>query len=160
MTLALRERIRTLHDGTCGYCGVSETGAGASLTIDHFRPRAQGGTDEEENLVLCCHACNEFKGDFWPVAGQLMLIHPRSEDIRQFVREREDGTLVALQPRGEAHIACLRLNRLPSVARRLELQRQARLLTALETALARIQEAEERARRVENALESWRSLSR
>ena len=49
----------------CGYCGVEEAEVGAELTVDHFQPRAQNGTDNAANLVYCCNACNQFKGDYW-----------------------------------------------------------------------------------------------
>ncbi len=49
----------------CGYCGVRERDVGAELTIDHFQPGSKGGAHEPENWVYCCHACNEFKGDYW-----------------------------------------------------------------------------------------------
>ena len=157
MRRALREYIEALHQGRCGYCGVSETGTGAALTVDHFRPRSQGGDDEEDNLVLRCHACDEFKGDYWPSQTELMLIHPRKEEPSQFLREGEDGVLVALHPRGEVQIARLHLNRAPAVARRAQDRKQARLLEAHEKALATIQAAEERTRVLEDALRRARS---
>jgi 5-methylcytosine-specific restriction endonuclease McrA len=41
----------------CAYCGKSAT------TIDHVHPRSRGGRDTWENLVACCLACNNRKGD-------------------------------------------------------------------------------------------------
>jgi 5-methylcytosine-specific restriction endonuclease McrA len=59
-----RDRIRERYGFRCGYCGVHEDEVGALLTLDHFHPRARGGSDTEDNLVYCCHACNEYKGDW------------------------------------------------------------------------------------------------
>ncbi len=57
-----------LRDGfRCVYCacrvvvGVSKGKRGA--TLDHVKPRENGGTNHENNLVTACRACNEAKGD-------------------------------------------------------------------------------------------------
>ncbi len=42
------------------YCGK------AASTIDHVLPRSRGGKDTWENLVACCLACNNIKGDRTP----------------------------------------------------------------------------------------------
>ena len=66
MIRAHEKRItRAVYMCCCGYCGVSETLSGSELTYDHFRPQSQGGADNAANLVYACHACNEFKGDYW-----------------------------------------------------------------------------------------------
>jgi 5-methylcytosine-specific restriction endonuclease McrA len=59
-----RKTLRQRFHFRCGYCGVHERDAGAELTTDHFQPRSKGGPHELENWVYCCHACNEFKGDY------------------------------------------------------------------------------------------------
>jgi 5-methylcytosine-specific restriction endonuclease McrA len=41
----------------CAYCGRSAD------TIDHVHPRSKGGQDTWQNLVACCFACNNKKGD-------------------------------------------------------------------------------------------------
>ncbi|GAC1310560.1 MAG: hypothetical protein NVSMB27_47490 [Ktedonobacteraceae bacterium] len=81
MRASLRQRIRVLYHYCCGYCGVRESDAGAELTIDHFQPRSVGGADVLENLVYCCHGCNEFKGDYWQEHEDLRLLHPLREDV-------------------------------------------------------------------------------
>jgi 5-methylcytosine-specific restriction endonuclease McrA len=46
------------RDGhTCAYCSRPAN------TIDHVQPRSKGGRDTWENLVACCFACNNRKGD-------------------------------------------------------------------------------------------------
>ena len=65
MRRASRQSVRVRYDFRCGYCGVSETNIGAEMTADHFLPRIHGGDDSLDNLVYCCHACNEFKSDYW-----------------------------------------------------------------------------------------------
>jgi 5-methylcytosine-specific restriction protein A len=40
---------------TCGYCGEHAT------TVDHRKPKAEGGTDDPGNLVACCVVCQQRK---------------------------------------------------------------------------------------------------
>ena len=53
-------QMMSAHD-TCWYCGrpVAECGA---LTADHIFPRAKGGTNVSDNLILVCRSCNSSKG--------------------------------------------------------------------------------------------------
>jgi 5-methylcytosine-specific restriction endonuclease McrA len=44
----------------CAYCDRHAT------TIDHVQPKSRGGEDSWENLVACCLACNNTKGDKTP----------------------------------------------------------------------------------------------
>lgn len=51
----------------CYYCGRplqlhTQYPYYASPSVDHFIPVSGGGTDDDYNLVLCCHACNITKG--------------------------------------------------------------------------------------------------
>jgi 5-methylcytosine-specific restriction endonuclease McrA len=47
------------HGARCHYCGA-QPGA-HELTLDHFRPRAKGGSDNPRNLVPSCKRCNSVK---------------------------------------------------------------------------------------------------
>lgn len=118
-----RQRLRMQYDFRCGYCGVRETDVGAELTIDHFQPRSQDGSDASENLVYCCHACNEFKGDYWQPDTVRHILHPLRDDLSQHVAENEDGLLQALTETGAFHIQRLHLNRDVLVAHRREQRR-------------------------------------
>lgn len=102
---------------------MSETLAGAALTIDHFQPTSRGGVDEESNWVACCHACNEFKGAYWPTAPeQHALLHPERDDGSEHLREGAAGEWEGTTSRGTFHIARLHLNRPELIAHRLFLQ--------------------------------------
>lgn len=55
------------RDGTlCRYCQVptimTRDGHPRRRTLDHVIPQNLGGTDEMENLVVCCQSCNSRKG--------------------------------------------------------------------------------------------------
>ena len=66
--------IRDRH--TCQYC--DEVLPASELTLDHVIPRSQGGNSAWENLVACCHPCNNRKGDQIPEeAGMNLLRQPR-----------------------------------------------------------------------------------
>ncbi len=45
---------------TCVYCGFDGRvfDAWMQLSIDHIRPKGSGGTDDPDNLVVACRACN------------------------------------------------------------------------------------------------------
>lgn len=42
----------------CAYCASTAEESGAPLQLDHLRPRAVGGTDTADNLVVACRSCN------------------------------------------------------------------------------------------------------
>ena len=104
MRRALRQSVRLRYDFRCGYCSVSETNIGAELTIDHFQPRVHGGEDALANLVYSCHACNEFKGEYWGETDDTRLLHPLRDDLTRHVQEQPDGTLIGISPAGERYI--------------------------------------------------------
>lgn len=52
-------RAILVRDGyRCMYCGCTAEQSGAHLQLDHLTPRAAGGADVGENLVLACRSCN------------------------------------------------------------------------------------------------------
>lgn len=137
-----RDQLRETYAFRCGYCGTTEASAGAELTVDHFRPRSRHGSDDADNLVYCCHACNEFKGDFWNPDGERRILHPLRDDMTFHMQERQDGTWEGLTTTGEFHIERLRLNRPALVAQRLRLHEQAALLQELHTTQERVRRME------------------
>ena len=58
------EQVFAKDDFRCIYCGYDgRTFNGwALLQVDHFKPKALGGSDEMENLVTACVICNHMKG--------------------------------------------------------------------------------------------------
>jgi 5-methylcytosine-specific restriction endonuclease McrA len=66
-----RKNILMRDRYTCQYCHKS--GAGANLTLDHVVPRSRGGETAWENLVACCHECNNHKGNRTPEEAGLKL---------------------------------------------------------------------------------------
>lgn len=148
-----RALVRAAFGGRCGYCGVSETSVGGELEMDHFHPQAAGGSDDIENLVYACTACNRFKGDYAPASDapeSLRLFHPRRDDLTVHIEETAHGRLAGLTPRGWFHIQRLHLNR-PQLVERRHLRR---VLQEQKADLSRAQESEELLRRENEALQS------
>lgn len=63
MTLSQSTRFRILDRDrfTCRYCG--RRAPNVELEIDHVRPRAKNGLDDDDNLVAACVECNRAKSD-------------------------------------------------------------------------------------------------
>ena len=119
MTRQQRDAVRASYAFACGYCGVSETFSGGALTVDHFQPVSRGGADEASNLVACCHACNEFKGAYWPTSvEEYALLHPGEGKAPEHLRFLPNGEVEGITPRGAFHIERLHLNRPELVAHR------------------------------------------
>jgi 5-methylcytosine-specific restriction endonuclease McrA len=96
----LRAQVRQRFHARCAYCGVHEDAVGATLTVDHHRPRSYEGTGEVDNLVYCCARCNEHKGAYWYERDppHVRLLHPGQDDLAQHLRESDDGRIVGLTP--------------------------------------------------------------
>lgn len=120
MNRAKRRALAARFGFACGYCGTSETDAGASHTVDHFQPSSRGGSDDETNWVYACFACNGFKGDYYPQsADDLFLLKPFRDDFSLHLREATNGELEPLSLRGRFHIETLHLNRPQLIEKRL-----------------------------------------
>lgn len=153
MRRTLRRVVREQYDFRCGYCGVSETNIGAEMTVDHFLPRIRGGDDSLDNLIYSCHACNEFKGDYWHDEPALRLLHPLLDDLAVHYHEQADGTLLARTERGAVHIQTLQLNRPKLIAFRLEQREIVQLRQLNQTLRQQLQEARQVTHRLEIELE-------
>ncbi len=62
----------------CEYCHAPESAFNFPFEIDHFIPLSKNGTDDLNNLVLACRACNAYK------AFHNIGLHDKKEDIRLF----------------------------------------------------------------------------
>jgi 5-methylcytosine-specific restriction endonuclease McrA len=76
-TRALSRKNILMRDRyTCQYC-LKILPAG-ELTLDHVIPRSRAGESAWENLVACCHLCNNRKGSRTPEeAGMKLARQPR-----------------------------------------------------------------------------------
>jgi 5-methylcytosine-specific restriction endonuclease McrA len=71
-TRALSRKNILMRDRyTCQYCHrVLPSG---ELTLDHVIPRSRAGETAWENLVACCHPCNNRKGNRTPEEAAMKL---------------------------------------------------------------------------------------
>lgn len=74
-TRALSRKNILLRDRyTCQFCG--RVLPASELTLDHVVPRSRGGHTDWDNLVACCHSCNNLKGDRLPEEANVRLLRP------------------------------------------------------------------------------------
>lgn len=136
ISVELRMFVRERARFACEYCRVTETDSGGELTIDHYQPSRRGGlSDDPDNLLYCCHRCNQYKSDYWPnTATDIPLWNPQLEQRELHMVILANGTLYPLTPTGTFTIRRLRLNRPALIANRLRQQRtteESRLLEEL-----------------------------
>ncbi|MCC6861409.1 MAG: HNH endonuclease [Bryobacterales bacterium] len=71
-----RKNILMRDRYTCQYCHRALPSS--ELTLDHVIPRSRAGESTWENLVACCHPCNNRKGSRTPEeAGMRLARQPR-----------------------------------------------------------------------------------
>ncbi len=83
-----RKNILMRDRHTCQFCG--QVFSPLDLTLDHVIPRSRGGRGDWDNLVTCCQACNNHKGNRLPEEAGVTLLHqPRPFTLhtsRQLIR--------------------------------------------------------------------------
>ena len=65
----VREYLLEKWQRKCAYCGTDQV---TRFEVDHFIPRARGGSNAVSNLVLSCRPCNQAKG---VQSAAVFLIH-------------------------------------------------------------------------------------
>ncbi|MDX2267828.1 MAG: HNH endonuclease [Bryobacter sp.] len=74
-TRALSRKNILMRDRyTCQYC--QKVLPASELTLDHVMPRSRSGGTSWENLVACCHPCNNRKGNRTPEEANMKLLRP------------------------------------------------------------------------------------
>jgi 5-methylcytosine-specific restriction endonuclease McrA len=66
-----REAVFIRDDGECQYCG--DKLKPHSFTLDHINPSSKGGRKHWLNIVACCKACNQKKGNRTPKQAGMTL---------------------------------------------------------------------------------------
>jgi 5-methylcytosine-specific restriction endonuclease McrA len=67
-----RRNIYARDGNRCQYCGKRMPTT--ELSLDHVKPKSQGGRSSWENIVCCCVKCNVKKGGRTPEQAHLHLI--------------------------------------------------------------------------------------
>ncbi|MBS1798180.1 MAG: HNH endonuclease [Acidobacteria bacterium] len=120
----LDQKIRNQAQNRCGYCLVPQKLVSYKLEIEHFHPKAKGGTDDESNLWLACRQCNLNKGvktEGFDVltSNDVRIFNPRNQIWTEHFAFTEDGTeIIGKTPCGRATVSALQLKgELPGTAR-------------------------------------------
>lgn len=110
------QKVRMSAQNRCGYCLSPQHLVMARLEIEHLRPLAQGGTNDESNLWLACPLCNGHKSDkidaVDPESGvKVPLFNPRVDIWSKHFQWDNDGIHVpGKTAMGRATIVALYLN--------------------------------------------------
>ena len=67
-----RVRVYMRDQFRCQYCGERKNPV--ELTLDHILPRSRGGNSLPINVVTCCLACNQRKGNRTPEEARMPLL--------------------------------------------------------------------------------------
>ena len=94
MAQNLTTALKVVYKGKCQYCGAR--GAGHA---DHIIPKARGGLDTLDNLILACASCNLRKGAGEIHENYLALITA----IASKNKSRVDKALMAQKERKNTH---------------------------------------------------------
>ena len=54
-----RKAVYDKYHGRCAYCGREIELK--DMQVDHYIPKARGGTDDSDNLMPTCRLCNHYK---------------------------------------------------------------------------------------------------
>jgi hypothetical protein len=151
-----RERVRERFGRRCGYCGVHEDDAGATLTLDHHQPRVRGDDEQGDNLVYACARCNEHKGSYWHADDppHVRLLHPGRESLTVHFSEDPEGRLAGTTAEGSFFVERLQLNRPQLVAYRRGARLREKLAAALVSAQERVRALEKRMSELDAAIDS------
>jgi len=74
----IRFKVLERDSFTCQYCGMSAPDV--VLHVDHIKPVSKGGTNDMDNLITACAACN--------LGKSTMSLRDDYEEGRQAVKER------------------------------------------------------------------------
>ena len=92
-----RRKIKEEWEYECAYCGDD-----TDLTIDHVVPRSKGGADFTRNVVCCCKACNQDKGqtpwEEW-YFSQEFFSNERHEKVKDWMKPETPTNLFSYRPR-------------------------------------------------------------
>ena len=121
----LKNKIRRQAKNRCGYCLTPQEIISMAFEMEHLRPIADGGTDEEENLWLACRNCNGFKHAKTHAVDpqtntKTSIFNPRKQIWSEHFEFGEDKTeIIGKTICGRATVIALRLNYEQAVTARI-----------------------------------------
>lgn len=141
--ILLKQELHEKFHGKCGYCEITIPSPDHG-TIDRFRPY-NGVRDKKEyypdlywwlnfkwnNLVYCCKECNQYKANYFPIAGiraldknydlnaeEKLLVDPCNDEPSEHFSYDNNGYIISKTDQGEQTIQLLRLNRINLIRER------------------------------------------
>jgi 5-methylcytosine-specific restriction endonuclease McrA len=85
-----RKNIILRDNNICQYC--SQEFSSDDLTMDHIKPKSQGGEKSWKNIVASCKPCNQKKGNRTPEqAGMKLLKDPQPLSGPGMLKRRSDN---------------------------------------------------------------------
>lgn len=113
----LKQKVAERGRHCCEYCLSQARFATQSFSIEHIKPRSQGGDTSLENLALACQGCNAHKYtkteayDF--ITEKLMaLYNPRQQQWHEHFQWNHDfSIIIGISPTGGVTVEALQLNR-------------------------------------------------
>ena len=120
----MRDRVRRRARNACEYCRLPQSASVLPHQVDHIIARQHMGSEDEDNLCLCCLRCNLKKGPNIASTDPegrsanriVTLFHPRQQRWHKHFRLREGGRIEGLG-RLRRHLH----GRAPPASRRREL---------------------------------------
>ncbi len=113
----LKQRVAERGRHCCEYCLSQARFATQSFSIEHIKPRSQGGKTALNNLALACQGCNAHKYTkteaYDAVTEKLApLYNPRQQQWHEHFQWNYDFSLIiGISPTGRATVEALQLNR-------------------------------------------------
>lgn len=121
----LRQFVTKRAQQRCENCSLPSSARLFPYHIDHIISKQHGGSDNENNLALCCPQCSRQKGPniatLEPTTGNFVgFFNPRQHVWREHFR-LEAGTIIVLTPQGRATVTIFCFNEPARVTERLGL---------------------------------------
>jgi hypothetical protein len=125
----IRELVEQRAGGACEYCRLPPYASVLPHQVDHIIGRQHHGSDDIENLCLCCIRCNLKKGpNIASVDPETRLItplfHPRRHAWPEHLSLALDGALHGMTPEGRVTAQLLDMNEPSRVSLRVLLSRR------------------------------------
>ena len=126
-----RNLVERRAQGACEYCLLPQDASILPHQVDHIIGRQHRGSDEIDNLCLCCIRCNLKNGpNIASVDSQTGLVvalyHPRRQSwLEQFIIAA-NGLLKGMTPEGRATVELFGMNDEDRVRLRVQLIRRGR----------------------------------
>jgi hypothetical protein len=124
-----RDEVQRRAGSACEYCRLPQVASVLAHQVDHIIGRQHQGSDELDNLCLCCIRCNLKKGpniaSIDPGTSLIVsLFHPRRHRWSAHLALSQDGRLQGLTAEGRVTVQLMDMNDVSRVSLRLLLVRR------------------------------------